>query len=208
MTHTRESLITFESRVKDEWEAGNLPSLIHLCGGNEDQLLEIFAHIRSQDWVFVSHRAHYHAILKGFSEDEVMEFIRTDRSMFMFSREKRFYQSAILGGCCGIAVGVAKAIQESGEDARVICFLGDGAADNGHLWEAALYATGHELPVTFIIEDNGRQVDTDLATRRGKHHLACWLIAPCVTGYFYNPTYPHAGSGKKELITFKRTHPL
>jgi TPP-dependent pyruvate/acetoin dehydrogenase alpha subunit len=194
--------------VRQEWESGQLPCLLHLCGGNEEELLRIFQGIRPQDWVFLSHRGHYGALLKGMEEERLMEFIRSDRSMFIFDRELRIYQSAILSGCVPIAVGVAAAIKEEGSDEHVHCFIGDGAADNGALWEAALYVTGHELPCTFHIENNYRQVDTDIGLRRGTNHLACQLLAPCVREYHYTPTWPHAGSGCRHQITFKRTAPL
>lgn len=205
--HTKESLIAFEDRVKNGWESGLLPSLIHLCGGNEDQLLEIFSEIRPQDWVFASHRAHYPALLKGIPEERVMGNIHNDQSMFMFSKEHRFYQSAILAGNCGIAVGVAMAIKESGEDAHVHCFLGDGAEENGHFYEAVLYATGHDLPITFHLEDNRIQVDTTQLARRGMER-GLLDREPCVRRYIYQSVYPHAGSGSKHHITFKRTYPL
>lgn len=206
--HTKESLIAFEESVRQAWETGELPSLIHLCGGNEDQLLAIFENVREQDWVFLSHRGHYGALLKGMPEDKLMEFIRSDRSMFIFDQERRIYQSAILSGCVPIAVGVAAAIKEEGTHQHVHCFIGDGAADNGALWEAALYVTGHSLPCTFYIENNGRQVDTPLHVRRGETHWICRLVAPCVQEYFYNPRWPHAGSGCAHQITFNRTTPL
>lgn len=207
-THTKESLIAFEEKIRQAWEAGELPSLIHLCGGNEDALLSIFQDIRPQDWIFTSHRAHYHCLLKGMPEDVLEMNIRADRSMFCYSKELRTYQSAILGGCCGIATGVAKAIQDSGEDAHVFCFLGDGAADNGHLYEALIYATGHRLPVTFVLEDNGRQVDTTIEARRGPHWLDFVMESQHLRRYQYEPRWPHAGSGCKHQITFERTHAL
>lgn len=205
--HTRESLIAFEDRVKAEWEDGNLPSLVHLSGGNEEQLLDIFADIRPQDWIFVSHRAHYHLLLKGVPEDELMWSILNDRSMFNYSAKLRIYQSAILAGNCGIAVGVAMAIKERGEDAHVHCFIGDGAEESGHFYEAVLYASGHDLPITFHIEDNRIQVDTPQALRRGMER-GLLDREPCVKRYVYTPTYPHAGSGCAHKITFKRTHSL
>lgn len=206
--HTRESLIAFERRVQELWESGELPSLTHLCGGNEGQLLDIFQKVRPYDWVFCSHRAHYHALLKGVSEDRLMGFIQSDRSMFIFDKELRFYQSAILGGTLGVAVGVAKALREQGSCAHVWAFLGDGAAENGALHSASIYATGHDLPVTFVIENNGRQVDTYVETRRGPKHRDCQLISPRILEYHYKPTWPHAGSGCAHQITFKRTTPI
>ena len=207
-SHTRESLITFEKRVQEIWESGEAPSLLHLSGGNEGQLLDIFKNVRPQDWIFVSHRAHYHILLKGYPEELLLERIREDRHMFVFSREHRIYQSAILGGTLGIATGVAQAIKDSGEDSLVLCFLGDGAEENGALHSAALYAEGHELPILFVVEDNDRQVDTDRASRRGKAWERCRLTSPCIMRYEYKPTWPHAGSACKHQITFKRTTPL
>lgn len=200
--------MAFEEKVRLEWEGGELPSLLHLSGGNEDQLIEIFQNIRPQDWCFTSHRSHYHCLLKGMSEDELMENIRSDRSMFSYSKSLRIYQSAILGGCCGIATGVAKAIQDSGEDAHVFCFIGDGSFDNGHAYEALLYATGHRLPLTIIVECNNRQVDTTIEERRGPHWLDFVMESPNLRRYQYEPRWPHGGSGCAHHIQFKRTHPL
>lgn len=206
--HTRESLIAFEERVRQKWESGDLPSLMHLCGGNEGQLLDIFKSIRPQDWVFLSHRGHYGALLKGMPEDRLMEFIESDRSMFIFDKQLRIYQSAILGGTLGIATGVAKAIRDRGEYAHVWAFLGDGAEENGALHSALLYATGHDLPITFVCEDNDRQVDTSRIVRRGPNWRQCELISPRLMRYEYKPTWPHGGSGCKHQIQFKRTTPL
>jgi len=206
--HTKESLIAFELRMKKLWEDGELPSLLHFSGGNEDQLIEIFQRIQPEDYIFTSHRSHYHNLLKGMSEGELESHIREDRSMFVFSKKLRIYQSAILGGCCGIAAGVAKAIKDAGGKERVWCFLGDGAYENGHLFEAALYVTGHELPCTYIVENNDRQVDTRIIDRRGPNHLSCSLTAPCIEEYHYQHDWPHTGSGCKNQITFKRTHSL
>lgn len=206
--HIRESLIAFEDKIRFLWEAGELPSLIHLCGGNEGQLLDIFSEVQEHDWIFVSHRAHYHVLLKGMPEAELEAHIRADHSMFLFDAERRIYQSAILGGCCGIATGVAQAIKDAGGKERVWCFLGDGAADNGHLYEAAMYSTGHELPITFVIENNHKQVDTPLDVRRGEHHWRFKMVAPCVREYHFTPRWPHAGSGCAHQIDFKRKTPL
>lgn len=201
--HTKNSLIAFETQVKDSWEAGNLPCLLHLCGGEEEILLDIFESVRPGDWIFASHRAHYIALLAGMSEKEVWDGIHAGNSMFLYSAARRLYVSAILAGCCGIAVGVAVANKAQGWG-HCHVFLGDGAEEQGAFYEAILYAEGHELPVTFHILDNDRQVDTDKITRRG---MWTGLIhATCVKRHHYTPTYPHAGShAGPGTITFKRT---
>jgi len=202
--HTAASLIAFEQRIKERFAAGELPFLVHLSGGNEQQLLDLFAEIRPQDWVFSSHRSHYHALLKGIPAAEVEEAICRGDSMFIFDRERRFYTSSILAGTCAIAAGVALAIKESGEDAFVWCFLGDGAEDNGHTYEAIRFAEGRRLPLMFVVEDNNRQVDTDHATRWGTSARFPWPSAH-VMRYTYAPTFPHGGAGLPPgSVTFKQ----
>lgn len=201
--YTKDSLIAFEARVKESWEEGNLPCLLHLCGGEEDILLEIFEKVKPGDWIFASHRAHYLALLAGVSERKVWDGIHRGDSMFLYSEARRFYVSAILAGCCGIAVGVAVAMKAQGWG-HVHCFLGDGAEEQGAFYEAVLYAEGQELPITFHILDNDRQVDTPKLPRRG---MNAGLLdhAGCVQRYHYEPTFPHAGSGCAHQITFKST---
>jgi TPP-dependent pyruvate/acetoin dehydrogenase alpha subunit len=195
MNHcTAEQLIAFEARIRGLWNAGELPFLTHLAGGNEAQLVEIFKGIAPGDWVFASHRCHYHALLVGIPPEEVEAKIRDGKSMFIYDASRNFCVSAILGGTCGIAVGVAVALKEEGSPNRVWCFLGDGAEENGRLHEAAIYAEGHGLPVTFIIEDNDQQVETSKLERRGGPVLGLEEIFGCVRRYHYKPTYPHAGT--------------
>lgn len=71
MNHTRESLMAFEQRVERSWAEGNLPCLLHLAGGEEEILLDIFKHVNEGDWIFGSHRSHYIALFAGMTEQEV-----------------------------------------------------------------------------------------------------------------------------------------
>jgi pyruvate dehydrogenase E1 component alpha subunit len=208
--HTADTLIAFETRIRDHFAAGALPCLIHLSGGNETQLLDIFSRIRPQDWVFSTHRNHYHALLKGIPADHLESEILAGRSMFIYSRDHNFLTSSILAGTCCIAAGVAWDIAQLGDadDAadghpHVYCFLGDGAEEEGHYYEAALFAEANALPITFIIEDNARQVDTPKSERRGQDRSDYYTNGThepldhftCVDRYYYTPTYPHGGAG-------------
>ena len=200
--HTAETLIAFENRIRNIFGAGELPFLVHLSGGNEAQLLEIFRDVERHDWVFSTHRSHYHALLKGISPNQLEQDIREGRSMFVFSAEHHFFTSSILAGICPIAVGVALANKRAGNDSHVWCFVGDGSEDNGHFCEAVRYATGHDLPITFVIEDNDRQVDTSYAERWGTAER--WQWGSKVKRYAYVPTYPHGGAGLPPgSVTFK-----
>ncbi len=203
---TAADLNAFESRIRDKWERGELPCLLHLCGGNEQQLVEIFEDVKPGDWVFSTHRNHFHALLAGIDPARLESLIDAGKSMFVFDRRRRFLSSAILAGTCGIAAGVAWDIKRAGGSERVWCFLGDGAEESGHFYEAALFVEAQGLPCVFVIEDNNRQVETPRAERRGDGRCTNRPLDhfACVDRYHYSPTYPHAGSGAKPgTIKFK-----
>ena len=199
-TATPDKLVAFERRIADLWEDGQLPFLIHLCGGNEKMLCRIFEGIKPSDWVLSTHRNHFHYLLKGGSESDLEYKIRAGRSMFVFDKSLNFLSSAILGGMCGVAAGIALGIKLAGCDSKVICFVGDGAADNGHLYEAAQFVEQSSLPCRFIIEDNNRSCGVTIKQRGGYTGVLNQLT--CVHQYGYVPTYPHAGSGCKHHIQF------
>lgn len=194
---TAADIIAFESRIARLWESGELPFLTHLCGGNEGWLLAIFRDIHPGDWIFSGHRSHYHYLLAGGDPAKLEAMIREGRSMFVFDAGLNFYTSAVLAGTCGIAAGVAWELARKGSGARVWCFLGDGAEEQGHLYEAAIFVEANDLPCTFVVEDNGRQVDTPKQERRGVAGATQRPLSmfACVRRYDYTPTYPHAGTG-------------
>jgi pyruvate dehydrogenase E1 component alpha subunit len=107
--------------------------------------------------------------------------------------EHRFYSSAIVGGQLPIAVGVAAALKRKGCHRKVWCFLGDMAATTGAFHETHTYAYMHDLPIAFVIEDNG--VSCNTPTKE------CWGggfygRAKNVRGYTYERTWPHVGIGR------------
>ena len=187
-------LIAFEEDIKEEYLAGHIRAPIHLSVGSEEPLIEIFKEIRSQDWVFSTHRSHYHALLKGIPPAQVKEQILAGRSMHINSKEHKFVTSSIVGGCLPIAVGVAMAIKRRHLDENVWVFVGDMAATTGIFEECTWYAMGQTLPITFVIEDNGYSVDTPTEEAWGKETLVDQRL------YSYKRAYPHAGCGKR--VTF------
>lgn len=203
---TKEQLIAFETRMKNAFEAGELPFLLHLSGGNEDELLGIFEDVQPGDWIFSTHRNHYHYLLAGGDEARLEKLIRAGRSMFVFDRALNFVASSIVAGCACIAAGVAHSLKMNGSTNRVWCFVGDGAEDEGHFYEAVRWVASNELPCKFIIENNDRSVDSTILQRHGpRPWCAIWPL--CVIEYRYTPTYPHAGTGCKEWVKFVNTDP-
>lgn len=192
-------LIAFENKVKELWEAGELPYLLHLCGGNETELLKIFRIITPNDYVLSTHRNHYHYLLKGGNPDSLLQKIKAGNSMFVFDRKLNFISDSIVAGNACIAAGIALALQMKKSKQWVFCFVGDGAEDEGHFYEAVKFVEGRNLPCTFIIEDNNRSVETESKDRYNFNIE--W--PSCVSRYNYKPTYPHAGSGTSKVIKFK-----
>lgn len=195
---TKQELIDFEEKIKVLWESAKISCPVHLCGGNEDQLIEIFKEIQPKDYIFSTHRSHYHYLLAGGSEEKLEEIILKGDSMHVFDKKLNFLTTSIVAGGPGIAAGVALGLKKQGSNRKVWCFVGDGAEDEGHFYEAVRYVDGHNLPCTFVIEDNNRSVETPKSERYGTSKIN-WPI--CVKRYSYNPTFPHVGSGK--TVNFK-----
>jgi pyruvate dehydrogenase E1 component alpha subunit len=187
---TAKSLIAFENDIVREFESGKLPYPIHFSGrGNEPWLIDFFKNIKPEDWVFSTWRNHYHALLKGIPAKVLKAKIMAGDSMHITSKKYNFFSGSIVGGCCPIAVGVAKAIKTG----HVYCFIGDGAEDQGVFYESVRYAFAWKLPITFIIEDNGLSVDTHQHERINNY---CLTWPENVKRYFYDRHFPHVQSGK------------
>ncbi len=195
---TKEELIAFENSIKKLWEAGKIHCPHHFCSGNEDQLIEYFKRVKSDDWVFSTWRNAYHWLLK--TEDT--EFLRKkiceeNNSMHVIDLSRKFISTAIVGGQCAPAVGTAYAIKLKGGTDHVHCFCGDGTCDSGWFFEALRYADGWDLPITFIIEDNDRSVCTPVKVRWGENDNQLYGgFHPHIYYYRYIPTYPHIGTNK------------
>jgi TPP-dependent pyruvate/acetoin dehydrogenase alpha subunit len=185
-------LIGFEKTIADHWESGRIRGPIHLSGGNESELIEIFKRVKKDDWVFSTWRSHYHALLKGIPSEWLEEEILAGRSITIVNQEEKFYSSAIVAGTIPIAVGAAMANKQMGNDEHVWCFIGDMAFETGIFMENYKYSKNFELPITFVVEDNG--VSTNTPT------VETWKIKSeipdNVIWYSYDKKWPHYGTGK------------
>ena len=180
-------LIEFEKKIADLYEAGKIKAPIHLAGINEKQLIKVFKKVKPNDWIFSTWRNHYHWLLSGRSLMDLRDQILEGHSMHVFGN--KFFTSAIVGGISPIAVGVAYALKKKRSKDKVWCFVGDMAASGGLFHESVQYASGHDLPITFVIEDNGLSVETDTKEVWGKGKKKK------IIRYKYCRRYPHAGTG-------------
>ena len=141
----KQKLIYFEDEIKKLWEQAKIPYPVHFSGGNEEQLIEIFKEIKPKDYVFSTHRGHYHYLLHGGSTKSLERKIMTGDSMHIFNKKLNFLTSSIVAGTPTIATGVALALKKKNSKNKVWCFVGDGAEDEGHFYEAVRYVDGHNL---------------------------------------------------------------
>jgi len=199
MNFSKNDLIRFEDKVAETFNAGRIRAPIHLYSGNEDKLIEIFQKIDvKEDWVFCSWRSHYQCLLKGVPEDLLYNAILEGRSIALCFLEYKIFSSAIVGGHIPIALGVALSLKKQESESHVYCFLGDMTAETGIAQSAFAYANNFDLPITFIIEDNGISVCSDTRKVWGTSKLRFQQVSnKKIISYTYTNKYPHAGAGKR-----------
>jgi pyruvate dehydrogenase E1 component alpha subunit len=191
---TADDLKAFEQRVAEHFNAGHIRAPVHLAGGNEEQLIEIFKGIRRQDYVLSQWRSHYHCLLKGVPPDSIMADILDGRSITLTYPTRRVITSAIVGGILPIALGIAASIHCAERDEHVWAFIGDMTQYAGICFEVTNYAARHNLPLTIVVEDNGLSVQTPTEVAWGK----LGAVPPNLwRQYQYNLPWPHSGAGKR-----------
>jgi len=188
-----QDLIDFEDNIISHWENGEITGPIHLSNGNEKELIRIFNKIGIDDWVFSTWRSHYHALLHGMEPDKLKQKILDGKSITIVDKDSKFYASAIVTGTLPIALGVAKSLKLQKSDNKVWVFLGDMAFESGIFYEVHKYARNYDLPLYFVVEDNGVSTNTPtLDTWNGIQRE----IPEDVIYYKYESKYPHYGTGK------------
>ncbi|MCV6636804.1 thiamine pyrophosphate-dependent enzyme [Candidatus Albibeggiatoa sp. nov. NOAA] len=198
-----EQLTAFEQRIANIYEQGKIKAPIHLRDGNEQQLIDIFKEVNKQDYVFSTWASHLHALLKGIPSQLIEEKIVQGDSITLCFPEYHFYTSAIVGGIAPMALGVALGFKRKQIDNQhVWCFIGDMTYFTGIVQECIEYAENFQLPITFVVEDNGVSVCSPTQEVWGrsckeKIQQQQSLGRHKNVRYFdYSLSWPHSGIGK------------
>lgn len=222
---TKQELIDFEEDIADCFNRGLIRAPIHLYDGNEDLMLEVFEKIDKNDWILCTWRSHYQALCKGVPKELLKEKILLGRSMVLSFPEYKMLSSSIVGGIPPIATGIAFSIKKKIEmfqqgkisltpeeyaalkKQKVWCWIGDMSSETGSFHESFKYSVNFKLPITFIIESNGKSVTTPTAEVWGYEVTpiipsikkdTTYQEGPNYIYYRYqNNKYPHAGAGKR-----------
>ncbi|HUF56802.1 MAG TPA: pyruvate dehydrogenase (acetyl-transferring) E1 component subunit alpha [Thermohalobaculum sp.] len=160
----------FEEKAGQLYGMGLIGGFCHLYIGQEAVVVGLQSNIHDGDQVVTSYRDHGHMLAAGMDPDGVMAEL-TGRSggyskgkggsMHMFSKEKAFYGGhGIVGAQVPIGAGLAFANKYRGDDHICLTFFGEGAANQGQVYETFNMAALWKLPVVFVIENNNYAMGT------------------------------------------------
>ena len=203
---TKEDLINFENKIANLFNEGKIRAPIHLQSNCFDQLIDIFNHINENDWILGSWRFHAETLLKGVPEKELVSAILNGKSISLSFPKYRTFCSAIVTGCLPIGVGISIGIKRKSENNKVYVFCGEMTAMTGAFYECVNYCTFHDLPIIFVVSDNGKSVCTDTRKTWNTNKLSyepnnvennVVHKTKHIWYYKYDLTWPHAGSGKR-----------
>jgi pyruvate dehydrogenase E1 component alpha subunit len=198
---TKEDLQDFEKEIADIFATGSIRAPVHLRAGREERLIKIFKDnaIGPDDYVFGHWDSHELALLKGVPREAVKQAVIDGKSISLCFPEYKLLASGIVGSLMGTATGVAWSLKNQKKKGRVFIFCGEMSAETGIFHEAVKYATNFDLPVTFVVCDNGLSVMTD--TRAVWGNPDPWFkgtkFEKKIIYFQYKNAYPHSGLGWK-----------
>jgi pyruvate dehydrogenase E1 component alpha subunit len=163
----------FEERAEMMYQKGNkIGGFFHQYSGQEPVAVGSIGALRESDYVITAYRDHGHALARGMSAKAAMAELLGKASgcskgkggsMHFFDVEKGFLGGhAIVGSHVALAAGIAFAIKYRNEDRVCICYLGDGAMNQGSVHEALNMAALWKLPVIYVVENNLYAMGTSL----------------------------------------------
>ncbi len=171
----------FEEKAGQLYGMGLIGGFCHLYIGQEAVVVGMQSAQRPDDQVITAYREHGHMLACGMDPKAVMSEL-TGRasgyskgkggSMHMFSAEKKFYGGhGIVGAQVPLGTGLAFANKYRGSDAVSITYFGDGASNQGQVYEAFNMAELWKLPVVYVIENNQYAMGTSVERSSAETHF-------------------------------------
>jgi pyruvate dehydrogenase E1 component alpha subunit len=162
----------FEEKAGQMYGMGLIGGFCHLYIGQEAVVVGVRMAARETDQFITGYRDHGHMLACGMDPKGVMAELTGRRggyskgkggSMHMFSREKKFFGGhGIVGAPAPLGAGLAFANRYRGDDSVSLTFFGDGAANQGQVYESFNMAELWRLPVVFIVENNRYAMGTSV----------------------------------------------
>jgi pyruvate dehydrogenase E1 component alpha subunit len=162
----------FEEKAGQLYGMGLIGGFCHLYIGQEAVAVGMQHALRDGDSVITAYRDHGHMLVTGMDPRRVMAEL-TGRatgyskgkggSMHMFARDKRFYGGhGIVGACVPLGTGLAFAHKYREDGGVCLCYFGDGATNQGQVYESFNMAALWSLPVVYVIENNKYGMGTSI----------------------------------------------
>jgi TPP-dependent pyruvate/acetoin dehydrogenase alpha subunit len=171
-----------EEVVADLYPTDKIKSPVHLSIGQEAVSVGVCAALRPEDIVFGTYRGHAAYLAKGGDLRGMLAELYGKRTGTAKGKAGSMHlidvshgvmgMSAIVGTTIPHAAGYAYALQTRGSDAVVVCFFGDGATEEGVLYETLNFAALKRLPLLFVCENNGYAIHSPIAQRQANTDIA------------------------------------
>src|SRR4029078_11462388 len=168
----------FEEKAGQLYGMGFIGGFCHLYIGQEAVVVGMQMALKDGDQVITSYRDHGQMLASGMDPKGVMAELTGRRggyskgkggSMHMFSREKQFFGGhGIVGAQVPIGAGLAFANKYRGNDHVCLTYFGEGAANQGQVYETFNMASLWKLPVIFVIENNRYAMGTPISRATAK----------------------------------------
>lgn len=162
----------FEEKTMQSYQQAKIGGFCHIYIGQEATAVGTVAALNNDDPVVGAYRDHGLALARGMDPRHCMAEMYgkltgcakgKGGSMHMFDRPNAMYGGhAIVGGQCPLGAGIGWAIQYNSEDRVCICFVGDGALNQGAFHESMNLAAIYNLPLIFLLENNGYSMGTHI----------------------------------------------
>ena len=167
----------FDERASKMLKRGQIPGTIHTSIGQEAQVVGACMALDKHDNMTGNHRSHGHPIGKGSALGPLMAELVGKGTGVCKGKGGSLHladfavgslgESGITGSSIPIAVGAALSAQVLGDGRVGLCFFGDGAANQGVLYESMNLASAYKLPVIFLCENNHYALSTPAHTVTG-----------------------------------------
>jgi TPP-dependent pyruvate/acetoin dehydrogenase alpha subunit len=154
----------FEERVKYLFLEGIMPGTIHQYNGQEAIAVGVCSALEAGDVITSTHRPHGHALARGLSVESLMHELFGKKtgccrgkggSMHIGDLAQGMVPAiAIVGSSVPIATGIALAFKMKKQAGVAVCFMGDGAVNEGAFHEGVNMGAVWSLPVIYVIENN------------------------------------------------------